>query len=136
MKEEGYFGNVLAPVREHLYLIFRVMIGWLFIMHGTSKVFGWWTTRDAMTGFMQYVGIFETLLGLLILLGLWTRLGAFIGIVIMISAWFKAHIPGGWNPFANGGELVLVFLAAFLVIIAYGSGKYGLERWITKEETI
>jgi putative oxidoreductase len=125
MKGEGFIGKRVIHYEEQFYLIFRIIVGWLFFMHGTAKVFGWFWSLPPMTGFMMYVGIFETLLGILILLGIWTRLGAIIGIVIK-----------GWNPFANGGEIVIVFFVAFLIILIYGSGKYGLEHWMKKKECI
>lgn len=136
MKGEGFIGKRLIPVEEYFYVIFRVFVGLLYFMHGTSKLFGWFSGKAPMTGLMMYVGIFEAMAGLLILLGLWTRLGALIGAVVMIGAWFKAHVPAGWNPFANGGELALLFLAAFILLIVHGSGKFGLEHWMKKKECI
>jgi putative oxidoreductase len=136
MKGEGFLGKRLVPVEEYFYAFFRVLVGFLFFMHGTAKVFGWFSGKAAMTGFMMYVGIFEASVGLLIVLGLWTRLAALVGTIIMLSAWFKAHVPGGWNPFANGGELALMFLAAFVFLIVHGSGRYGLEHCIHKKECI
>lgn len=136
MKGEGFIGKRVIHYEEQFYLIFRIIVGWLFFMHGTAKVFGWWWGMPPMSGFMMYVGIFEALLGLLILVGFWTRLAAVVGLVIMIGAWFKGHVPKGWNPFINNGELALVFLVVFIIIIVYGSGKYGLEHWMKKKECI
>jgi len=132
---EGFVGKRFAPIEGYLYAFFRVLVGWLFFMHGTSKVFGWWG-KTAATGFMAGVGVFEALVGLLIILGLWTRLAALVGIIIMLGAWFKAHSPKGWDPFSNGGELALMFLAAFVFILIYGAGKYGLEYCVNKKECI
>jgi uncharacterized membrane protein YphA (DoxX/SURF4 family) len=86
--------------------------------------------------FIWSIGLFEALIGLGIMLGLLTRLAAASGIIIMIGAWFTAHTPAGWNPFANGGELALLYLATFIVILIHGSGKFGIEHIIRKKEVI
>ncbi len=138
MKGEGYVGKILVPVEEYFYVVFRVLAGWLFFMHGAGKVFGWFTERAAQSAgsLMWFVGLAEVAAGLLIFLGLWTRVGAILGAVVMIVAYFKAHAPGGLSPLANGGELALLYLIAFLVILVHGSGKFGLEHWMRKKECI
>lgn len=138
MKGEGCLGKRLIPAEEYFYAIFRVLVGWLFFMHGAGKVFGWFTERAAQTAgsLMWFVGLAEVTAGVLILLGLWTRLGALIGAVVMIVAWFKAHAPNGWNPLANGGELALMFLIAFFIVLVHGAGKYGLEHSMKKKECV
>lgn len=111
-----------------LYVIFRVIIGLLFAMHGMSKL-GWIGGGAAMPGLMLVVGIGEFLIGLGILLGLLTRLAAIGGVIIMVGAWIMVHLPkGGINPMANDGELALLFLVSFLVIFAMGSGKMSLGK--------
>ncbi len=136
--KEACIGKKLMPFEEQFYTVFRVLVGLLFFMHGAGKILGWFTAKATMTtgSLMWFVGLAETLVGLLILLGFLTRLGAIIGIVIMITAWFKAHIATTWNPLANGGELALLFLVAFIFILAHGSGKYGLEQLIKKKECL
>jgi putative oxidoreductase len=133
---EGYIKKMLIPAEEYLYTIFRVMVGWLFFMHGAGKVLGWFTAKAAQSAgsLMWFVGLAEITAGLLILLGLFTRVGAILGIIVMIGAWFRAHVPNGWNPLANGGELALMFLITFIFLLIYGSGRYGLEKWFKDKE--
>jgi uncharacterized membrane protein YphA (DoxX/SURF4 family) len=53
----------------------------------------------------------------------------------MLTAYFMAHFPQLVFPIERGGgENVLLFMAAFLVILNYGSGKWGLERQIAGRE--
>lgn len=118
---------------EHtMYVIFRVIVGFLFAMHGLSKL--GLTGKPAMTGLMAVVGVGEVLVGLGVLFGLFTRLSALGGVVIMLGAMFKAHLPNGLNPMTNGGELALLFLVVFLVIFAYGAGKLSLGKALFKKE--
>lgn len=129
---EGVFGKLLGKNSDYLFFVFRVLAGLVFFLHGASKL--GWLGGNAMTGIMMWVGIGETLVGLGVLLGVWTRLAALGGIVIMLSAWFKAHVGRGWNPLANGGEAAVLFFAIFLVLLAYGAGKWALEKlWAKKE---
>ncbi|HYD02788.1 MAG TPA: DoxX family protein [Alphaproteobacteria bacterium] len=135
MKGEGLIGKKIMQYEDYFYVVFRVLVGLFFFIHGSMKALGWFGGTQ-MTGLMMAVGIGELLAGVLILLGFWTRLGALIGAVIMLAAYFKAHAPGGLNPVANGGELALLFFLSFLVILVHGSGKFGLEHWFHKKERI
>ena len=84
MRGEGIIGKKLVHVEEYFYTIFRVLVGLLFFMHGTGKVLGWFTTKAAMTAgsFMWFIGLTEITVGTLIMIGLWTRLAAILGIII------------------------------------------------------
>lgn len=115
-----------------MYVIFRLIVGFLFAMHGASKL--GFTGKEAMTGLMLIVGIGELLIGLGIILGFLVRLAAIGGAIIMIGAQIIAHLPNGINPMTNGGELSLLFLVAFFVLFAMGAGKLSLEKELFKKE--
>lgn len=115
-----------------IYLIFRIFLGFLFAMHGASKI--GFTGKEPMTGFMLIVGILEFLVGLGILLGFLVRYAAIGGLIIMIGAWIKVHLPKGINPLTNGGELSMLFLLGFLIIFAMGPGIFSLEKMLFKKE--
>lgn len=135
MSHEGFIGKRLTKIEPYLYTLARVLIGFFFFMHGASKL-GWFTAKagQAIGSLMWFVGIFESLVGILIIIGLLTRFAAITGIIIMLSAYFKAHAPNGFNPVANGGELSLMFFSAFILLLIYGSGKYGVEHCMKKKE--
>ena len=46
----------------------------------------------------------------------------------MIGTFPYVHFSNGFNPFTNGGESALLYLAVFLVISAYGPGKLALGK--------
>ena len=52
----------------------------------------------------------------------------------MVVAYFMIHVPQGLIPFVNQGELALLYVAAFIVIIAFGARKWSLEKAILKKE--
>lgn len=128
-----------------MYAIFRVLVGFMFAMHGAQKIFGWFSKNGAqpLISMMGIVGVLELLAGLFIMLGLWTRLSTIFGGVIMIGAYFGVHfisfLFGGLTinnplPIANGGELALMYLIAFLMIFAKGNGIFSLEKVLCKKE--
>lgn len=116
---------------DYFYFVFRVFFGLLFMTHGLAKV--GLMGKPAMTGLMLVVGIGELLVGLGVLFGLFTRLSALGGAFIMIVAFFKAHMPTSINPASGGGEMALLFLFGFLVILALGYKKWGLDGLFKKE---
>ena len=125
-------GKYTKKYADVFYFVFRVIVGILFLMHGLQKLFG--LSGGVGGGTVQLVslfgfaGIIELIGGLLITIGLFARWGALFGIIDMIGAWIVVHIPQGWNPLLNGGELPFLFLASFLVILAYGPGKWSLMK--------
>lgn len=116
-----------------LYFFFRILVGFLFLQHGLQKL-GLLDGAFAIQGFMGFLGICELAGGLAILLGVWVRLVSLLGMVLLISAYIKVHMQGGLLPINNGGELALLFVAAFLVLFMHGAGKWSLERAILKRE--
>jgi len=126
--------------KDCFYLVFRVMVGLLFLQHGLQKLFG---AFGGLGGSGQPVelfsqiglaGLIEFLVGIAIALGLFARLGALVAALEMIIAYSMAHAPNGIVPLVNKGELALLYVAVFIVIIAFGSRKWSLERFIFKKE--
>ena len=114
---------------DQLYLVFRVLIGAMFFLHGLGKV----TAESfSVTSLLGVAGIVEILVGIMLLLGLWTRLGALAGAITMVVAYVMMH--PGLNPLSSGGELAVLYLVSFLVILRDGAGKYSLEKKLFKKE--
>jgi putative oxidoreductase len=123
---------------EKLYFVFRVLVGLMFMQHGSQKLFGWLGSQGSVELFslMGLAGVIEFFGGLLIVLGLFTRAAAGIAAIEMVVAYFRAHASNGLIPIQNRGELVVLFFAAFLVLAAYGSGKWGLGKALFKKELL
>src|SRR6188508_3088870 len=87
--------------------VLRLVTGFLFIVHGTQKLFG---VPAPMPGgpadlhsLMGAAGLLETIGGTLMLLGLLTRPVAFVLAGEMAVAYFMQHAPRGFWPLLNGG---------------------------------
>jgi len=126
--------------KDYFYFVFRVLVGLLFLQHGLQKLFGAFGGLGGsgqpveLVSLMGLAGTIETFGGLFIALGLFTRLAAFIAAIELLVAYFRVHIPNGLIPFLNGGELALLYIASFLVIIAFGARKWSLEKAVFKKE--
>lgn len=110
---------------DTLYAVFRIVVGFLFFSHGLQKL--GLLGGDAMTGVMALVGWAELLGGGAVMLGVLTRLAATCSALLMLIVYTKVHASVALLPIANKGELAFLYIAAFLVIIAYGAGKWSLR---------
>ena len=93
--------------------VLRVVAAFLYMLHGTQKLFGFPAEGPSQTvpllSQMGLAGVLETFGGLLILLGLFTRPVAFVLAGEMAVAYFQAHAPQGFFPILNRGELPVLF---------------------------
>jgi putative oxidoreductase len=123
---------------DYLFFVFRIMVGLLFVQHGVQKLFGWFGgiggSSVELVSLFGLAGIIELLGGIAIIAGIFTRLAAFIGAVELLVAYFMVHVPQGLIPISNQGELALLYVAAFLVLVAYGAKKWSLEKVLLKKE--
>ncbi|MEO8480165.1 MAG: DoxX family protein [Gemmatimonadota bacterium] len=118
----------------------RVMAGAAFFSHGASKMFGWFGadgTVDLMSRF-GIAGVIETVGGLLIIIGLGTRLVAFIASGEMAVAYFWIHSMGSESTWwwQNRGELVMLFCFIWLLFAAWGAGPYSVDAWLARGRTV
>ena len=112
--------------------ITRIITGLLFIAHGMTKLLGFPATQYfpepvPVFSFMGVTGILELAGGALIILGLFTRITAFVLSGMMAVAYFMAHAPMNFFPINNGGELAIMFSFVFLYLAAAGAGPWSLD---------
>jgi putative oxidoreductase len=115
--------------------LFRIVFAFLFTMFGTSHVFNWPIAFGIPTGAwpVWYAGVIELVTGLLILLGLFTRVAAFIASGHMAVTYFWQHQPKGLWPIVgpqmggNGGLSAILFCFAFFLLVFTGPGAYALD---------
>jgi putative oxidoreductase len=121
--------NGFGRFSELAFSLMRFFFGLLFACHGAQKLFGMFGGR-AVTGvpLMLVAGIIEFGGGLLIAVGLFTRIAAFLASGEMAVAYFKSHAPHGLWPIQNKGEAAVLFCFAFLFIAVYGAGRRSLDR--------
>jgi putative oxidoreductase len=112
---------------DTLYGLMRIIIGLLFSCHGAQKLFGVLGGQGGARGLMLVAGIIEFGCGLLIAVGLFGALAAFLASGEMAAAYFMFHAKQGFWPILNKGELAVVYCFAFLYIAARGSGALSID---------
>jgi len=119
----------LGPYEPQLYALMRIVVGFLFLWHGTQKLFG--IPGEPPAGAPAFViwiaGPLELVGGILVLLGLFTRWTAFVLSGLMAAAYWMAHGPRALLPIVNGGELAALYCFVFLFIAARGAGPWSLD---------
>jgi putative oxidoreductase len=116
--------------------ILRIVAGFLLIAHGAQKLFGF-LAPPGMPSFppfsqMWVGGVLEFFGGLLLLLGLFTRPVAFILSGMMAVAYFQMHVPGGFWPLQNKGELAALYSFVFLFLAVAGGGEWSVDRLLRR----
>ncbi len=108
--------------------VLRIVTGLLFMQHGAQKLFGV-LGGDAvpLASMMGLAGVLEFFGGLLIVVGLFTRVVAFILAGEMAVAYFMAHLPQGFWPIENFGELAMLYCFVFLYFAAAGPGRFSVD---------
>jgi putative oxidoreductase len=125
----------LARYSEGTFSLMRIVVGLLFACHGAQKLFGLFGGQ-AMTasGLILSAGIIEFVGGLLVALGLLTRVAAFFASGEMAVAYFKSHAPHGPWPIQNKGEAAVFYCFVFLFIAARGAGRYSLDAVLRRSQ--
>jgi putative oxidoreductase len=110
--------------------ILRIIVGLLFLEHGLMKLVGFPAAMGsgALPPLMMGAGIIETVGGALVLLGLFSRIAAFICAGEMAFAYFIAHFPRGLYPAMNGGDAAILFCFIFLYLAAAGPGFLAINQ--------
>jgi putative oxidoreductase len=125
-------GVLPASWQGYTHTALRVMAGLLFLAHGTTKFLHWPATDyfpagQALPPLMLVAGLLELVGGALIVLGLFTRLTAFILCGMMAVAYFLAHMPSSIFPIQNGGEPAVLFCFIFLWLATVGAGPFSVD---------
>jgi len=126
MKSSG-----LSRLTPYLLSVLRLVAAFLYIAHGTQKMFGvpghpFHAPVFAAT-MMGAAGLLETCGGILMFLGLFARPVAFVLSGQMAVAYFTQHFPNGPWPILNGGELAVLYCFLWLFFFVAGPGPISLD---------
>jgi putative oxidoreductase len=123
---------------EYGLLLLRLVVGLLFVGHGTQKLFGWFGGGgpQGTAGFFSslgfrmpavlavVVGLSEAGGGLLLAAGLLTPLAGFLLATVMLNAIATVVFPKG---FLGGYEFELTLLTVAIALTATGPGEISLD---------
>ncbi len=133
------FNSTAARYAPHAQALLRIVSGYLFMMHGSAKLFH--VPHVPMYDGVQLMsliglaGVLEMVGGALLIVGLFTRVVAFVLAGEMAVAYFMAHASKGdpLMPLLNQGEPAVLFCFVFLFLAAAGAGAWSIDatrsRW-------
>lgn len=112
--------------------LLRIFAGLLFLEHGLQKLTGFPAPLPggmhvAAFSLLWFAGVIETVGGILVTLGLFTRVAAFIMSGEMAIAYFMIHAPHSFWPARNGGEAAILYCFIFLYFAAAGGGSWSVD---------
>jgi putative oxidoreductase len=131
--------NYLSRYQPALLSLFRFVTGLLLFQYGIAKLFKF----PALPYFADIppliyaAGTLELVLGAALMLGLFTRLTAFILSGEMAFAYFMGHMLKTGSPvflpLLNGGTAAILFCFACLYLSAAGGGSISVDAVMGKE---
>jgi putative oxidoreductase len=123
-----------TSLESYAYAALRIVAGLLFLFHGLQKLFGTHGGQVVPVGSLPFLaGIIELGGGLLVMVGLFTSVVAFVCSGEMAAAYFMAHLPRAFWPIENRGELAALYCFVFLFIASRGGGPLSLDRIVRRK---
>jgi len=130
-------------------LLLRLVVGGLFVGHGTQKLFGWFGGQglDATAQGFEQLGLrpgrrnaiaaggAEAGGGALLAVGLATPLAASVLTATMLTAIHRVHAKNGPWVSDGGYEYNLVLIAAVLALAEVGPGAFSLDALLERERS-
>jgi putative oxidoreductase len=124
--------DFLRPFQPQLLSLLRIMSGLLLLQHGTAKYLSFpYVERMANASPMTMSGaggVIELVFGVLLVVGLFTRLSAFIASGMTAVAYFYGHAGRNFFPIVNQGELAALYSFVFLYLAAAGGGPWSVDK--------
>ncbi len=131
--------EMLSKYRPLALSLFRVITGLLLFQYGVAKIFKFPVLPyfANIPPLIQTAGWLELVLGALLLIGLFTRLVAFILSGEMAFAYFIGHMFKGndpvWLPLQNGGTAAILFCFACLYLATAGGGPISADAMMGRK---
>ncbi|OZM55939.1 oxidoreductase [Lottiidibacillus patelloidae] len=118
-------------------LVIRLVLGVTFVLHGIAKfemgltnVAGWFESIGLFGSLAYVVAFIELFGGIALILGLGTRVAAFITGSVMVGAIVTAKLSAG---FLGGYELDIALLAMAIALVVSGSRMFAMESKLFSE---
>lgn len=113
-----------------LLALLRIFTGLLFLEHATQKFFDFpapFPVPGPLPMVLVAAGVIELLAGVLVTIGLFTRIAAFVAAGEMAVGYVMMHLPKSFWPAVNMGEAAILFCFVFLYLAAAGPGAWSLD---------
>lgn len=144
--KKSFSQRLISTGNSFALLPLRLAVGTVMIAHGAQKLFGWFDggglegTAEYMSsigfnpgGFFAFAaGAGEFLGGILLFLGLLSRIGGLLTAAVMGVAVFAVHREAFFVG-KGGMEFALVLLTAGIAFLIAGGGALSIDRMLAKK---
>jgi putative oxidoreductase len=125
------FNKLLGGFEPVVLSMFRIVTGLLLFQFGVAKLLKFPAVpmfeKVEVLSLFGVAAIFEFIFGGLLILGLYSRLAAFILSGEMAFAYFIGHFPRGFIPLLNNGNLAIMLCFSCLYLACAGGGPLSLD---------
>jgi putative oxidoreductase len=126
-----------SPWRGRMLSVLRIVAGAVFISFGTMKLFNFPPVPAGMPPIplmsqLGLAGTLESIGGLLIIIGLFTRPVSFVLAGEMAVAYFQGHYPKSFWPTTNMGTPAILYCFIFLYFVFAGAGPWSVDAMIAR----
>jgi len=135
--------ETLASWEPQARALLRIIAAHMILLHGLREVFGLVPARPRGPGSFMPLdplgpagGVLLIALGLLVLVGLFTRAAALLLALQCVIAYFYAAAPRGPWPIRNGGIDTLTYVFVFIYFAGAGAGAWSLDALLQKNKTV
>jgi len=129
--------KMFAAAGPMVLSIFRIITGLLLFQYGVAKLLKFppvpMFEKVEVMSLFGIAAIFELIFGGLLILGLFSRLAAFILCGEMAFAYFIVHFPRGFIPLLNNGSLAIMLCFGCLYLACAGGGPWSLDAIARKK---
>lgn len=127
------------PYARWAHVLLRIFAGAIVAQHGAQKLFGAFGGFGGVPGAtapmwhqMWVAGVLEFAGGILIIIGLLTRIAGFLLSGELAVAYFTVHVKQGFWPILNKGELAVILCFVFLYFAATGAGAVSVDYMLAR----
>jgi putative oxidoreductase len=136
--KQGYdVDQTFARFQPIALSLFRFITGLLLFQYGVAKLLkfpaGNPFEKVELFSLIGAAGALELVLGALLMIGLFSRIVAFILSGEMAFAYFIGHFPRGFYPLLNNGTAAILFCFACLYLATSGGGPYSVDAMIGRK---
>lgn len=138
-------GETLSGLEGYFRSILRIILAFTFSLHGYRLALGLFAVAkggrrnappmalDTLPHLLGYIGIIG---GVLLFIGLFTRVTAAILSIELAVAYLVSAAPRYPWPIRNGGEEALAYLVLFLYFAAAGAGTWSLDYMLRRKRPV
>jgi putative oxidoreductase len=121
----------LSRWQSQLLALLRIVTGLLFLEHALIKLLGFppggKPGLQHVGSFLWIAGVIELVTSVLVVLGLFTRVAAFVAAGEMAVAYWMVHAKMGLYPAVNMGEAAILYCFVFLYLAGAGAGAWSVD---------